>query len=112
MALVGPRDALVRRPLGAGRVVLDPYAARSVSRAWIDNGLVGHALQIRTKFHRRHDAAKVGCDRLKTQEEIDALLVDLLLELIDFLVVGDRGRAEIVVALLQSIERILEAARR
>jgi hypothetical protein len=33
----------LRADVEAGRVVLDPYSPASVSRAWIDNGLVGHA---------------------------------------------------------------------
>jgi hypothetical protein len=47
---------------------------------------------------------------LKTEEELDVVLVALLLELINLFVIRDRGRAEIVVAIEQPAERILEAA--
>lgn len=33
----------LRADVEAGRVVLDPYASASVSRGWIENGLVAHA---------------------------------------------------------------------
>ena len=74
--------------------------------------LVGHALEIGREFHRRNHPAQIGRDRLKTQEQIDPILVDLLFELIDLLVVGDRDRAQLVIALQQSVDGAIEAALR
>ena len=68
------------------------------------------ALEIRAQFHRRNDPAQIGRDRLKTQQQIDSILVDLFFELIDLFVVGDGNRAKFIVALHQALERAVEAA--
>ena len=47
---------------------------------------------------------------MKSQQQIDSVLVDLLFQLIDLLVVGDRIRAKIVVSLEQAFDRAIEAA--
>ena len=72
--------------------------------------LVRHAFEIGRELHRRNDPPQIGRDRLKTQQQIDPILVDLLFELIDFFVVGDRDRAKIVVALHQAVDGAVEAA--
>ena len=68
-------------------------APRDVSR------LIGDALDIGRKFHRRHYATQIRRDRLKSQQDVHAVLVDLFFQLIDLFVVGDRVRAKIVIAL-------------
>ena len=80
-------------------------ALRAMFTAWSR-----HALEIGGKLHRRNDPAQIGRDRLKTEQEIDSILVDLLFELIDLFVVGDRVRAKIVVALQQAVDGAIEAA--
>ena len=72
--------------------------------------LVGHALEVGRELHRRNHPAQIGRDRLKTQEQIDAILVHLLFELIDLLVIGDRDRAHLVVPLHQAGDGAIEAA--
>ena len=49
---------------------------------------------------------EIGGDRLKTEEQIDAILVDLFLELIDLFVVRDGLQTGFVVARLR--ERFVE----
>src|SRR6185437_7889099 len=74
--------------------------------------LVGHSFQIRGELHCGNNPAQIGRHRLKTQQQIDSVLVDLLLELIDLFVIRDGDRAKIVVALEQSSDRAVEAALR
>ena len=71
-----------------------------LSRPTRDIGpLVGHALQVRRELHCRNDAAEIGRDRLKPKQQIDAVLVDLLFELVDFLIVGNGDCTHVVIAL-------------
>src|SRR5438270_11786192 len=72
--------------------------------------LVCHALEVRRKFHRGNDAAQIGRDRLKAQQQIDSVLVHLFFELIDFFIVGDGDSAQFVVALEQSGNGAIETA--
>ena len=74
------------------------------------HGLVAHALEIGGKFHRRNDTAQIGRDRLKTKQDIDAVLVDLFLELIDLFVIGDGVCAKIIVAIEQAFHGAIETA--
>ena len=74
--------------------------------------LVRHALEIRRELHRRNHSPQIGRDRLKPEQQIDPVLVDLLFELIDFFVVGDRNRAKLVIALEETSDCAVEAALR
>ena len=46
----------------------------------------------------------------RAKQQIDAVLVDLLLQLVDLLVVRDRGHTKFIVALQQSADGAVEAA--
>jgi hypothetical protein len=61
--------------------------------------LVGHALQIRAQFHRRNNAAQIGGDRLKAQQQFDSIFVDLFLQLIDFLIIRDGKGGKFIITL-------------
>ena len=73
-------------------------------------GLIGHSLEIGAQFHRRDDATQIGRDRLKTQQQFNPFLINLLFQLIDLLVIGDGDRGDLVVPFHQTFERAIEAA--
>ena len=74
-------------------------------------GLVGDALEIRAQFHRRNHPAKIGRDRLKTQQQFDSILVDLFFQLIDFFVVGNgKARRSSSSRSIKPLECAVEAA--
>src|SRR5438309_1017918 len=73
-------------------------------------GLVGNALDIGRKFHRSDDPTQIRRHRLEPQQHVDAVLVDLLFQLVDLFVVGDCGGAKIIVSLQQSLDRAVEGA--
>ena len=79
-------------------------APRDVSR------LIGDALDIGRKFHRRHYATQIRRDRLKSQQDVHAVLVDLFFQLIDLFVISDGVCAKIIVSLEQALNCAIQTA--
>ena len=63
-----------------------PRASRNRSR------LVRHTLQIRRKLHCGYDPPQIGGDWLKSQQNCDAILIDLYLQLVDLFIIGNQLR--------------------
>src|SRR5215831_21400740 len=61
--------------------------------------LVGHSFEIGRKLHRGNDATQVVRYRLKTEEQVNPVLINLFLELVDFLNISNGDRAEFVIPL-------------
>ena len=72
--------------------------------------LIGHALNVGTQLHGRDHPSKIGRHRLKPEQQIDAFLVDHLLQLIDFFIICDGVRAKIIIAFKQATESTVECA--
>ena len=87
-----------RMPVQFARLARDAYR------------LVPHAFEVGARASSPRPRAGDPRRPAETQQHIDPILVDLFLELIDLLVVRDRGRAKIVIALEQAVERVVEAA--
>ena len=110
-------------PLGEGLQALDEHHARlrrhlpnhlAVERRQLfqhqlDFGdirrVVADALHVRRHLQRRGDHAQVARHRLLRQEQAVALLLDLPVLLVDFLVVGDDRTRPVVVVLQQRRHR-------
>src|SRR5205085_1226433 len=99
--VLGNVGSMIANPFEAAPNKNQIQVAPQLIRALLHS--IGHALEVRGKFHRRIEAAQIGRNWLKAQQNIHAVLVDLLLHLVDLFVVGDCSRGNIVVAIDQTL---------
>jgi hypothetical protein len=82
-----------------------------LARAFRDvRGLVAHAFDVRRKFNRRNHPPQIRRYWLEAEQNFESVFVDLFFQLIDLFVIRDCVRAEIVIALQQSLERSIQTA--
>ena len=74
------------------------------------NRLIGDSLEVAAELHRRDDLTKVRCDRLKTEQNADAIFVDFLFQRINFLFIGESDGAHLRLAIEQAAHGVLQIA--
>jgi hypothetical protein len=74
------------------------------------DGVVGDPFQSGGDLHGGDDAAQVAGDRAVFDHDFDPFAVDLLLEFIDFVVVGDGAVAEVRISFVEALHGVAQAA--